>query len=277
LHYFFQGSATLLCLLGVTWIFGFLTVINGTGGVVFAWIFTILNCTQGVFIFILHVVMNEKVCSTLARWLRSGICCLPDKTSIDNSKEYTSSRHRIMNIVKANCHSSSTPNTASTDDKEKQLTPISKTSRFIINSSLFCKIECLSYKYKSKRRLQNHLTIKQVATSCQSPQFYHFLSGKTNEWLRCVTVDSYGSPLSSRRLSGNTDTIHDDSMSNDLRYITSTDYDAFPDELLSDFSSSQMSAHRESVEKHAPVKRKKFPLGASEYERGSKDVIVERF
>lgn len=45
-HELFQGSATLLCLLGVTWVFGFLTAVGGAGGVVFAWIFTILNCTQ---------------------------------------------------------------------------------------------------------------------------------------------------------------------------------------------------------------------------------------
>lgn len=150
--------------------------------------------------------MNEKVCSTVARWLRSGVCCLPHKTSTDNSKEYISSRHRIMNIVKASYHSGSSPDTASTDDKEKQLTP----------------------------------------------------NSMTNEWLRCVTGDNGVSPLSSPRLSNDTETVHDDSMSSNLRC-------------------SQMEAHRESVEKHAPVKRKKFPLGVSEYERGSKHVMVERF
>lgn len=40
-----KGSATLLCLLGVTWIFGFLMVISGAQ-TVFAYIFTILNCLQ---------------------------------------------------------------------------------------------------------------------------------------------------------------------------------------------------------------------------------------
>ncbi|KAK6025081.1 hypothetical protein OSTOST_09030 [Ostertagia ostertagi] len=75
-----------LCLLGVTWIFGFLTAVSGVGGVVFSWIFTILNCSQGVFIFVLHVVMNAKVRLTVVRWLRSGVCCLPDKSSADNSR-----------------------------------------------------------------------------------------------------------------------------------------------------------------------------------------------
>lgn len=43
-----KGSATLLCLLGVTWIFGYLMVIRGAG-TVFAYIFTILNCLQVVY------------------------------------------------------------------------------------------------------------------------------------------------------------------------------------------------------------------------------------
>lgn len=40
-----KGSATLLCLLGVTWIFGYLMVIQGAH-TVFAYIFTVLNCLQ---------------------------------------------------------------------------------------------------------------------------------------------------------------------------------------------------------------------------------------
>ncbi|VDL64174.1 unnamed protein product [Nippostrongylus brasiliensis] len=81
-----KGSATLLCLLGVTWVFGFLTAVSGIGGMVFAWIFTILNCTQGVFILVLHVLMNSKVRSTVVRWLRGGVCCLPDKTNANTNR-----------------------------------------------------------------------------------------------------------------------------------------------------------------------------------------------
>ncbi|VDO72447.1 unnamed protein product [Heligmosomoides polygyrus] len=217
-----KGSATLLCLLGVTWVFGFLTAVGGAGGVVFAWIFTILNCTQGVFIFVLHVLLNAKVRSTVVRWLRGGVCCLPDKTSGDNSRqvlvfaskiwaetvEYISSRQRIMNMVKENSHSGSSPGTASTDDKEKQLTPTTK----------------------------------------------------TNEWLRHLPMEAERSPLSSPRLSDDAQTPPEDGISGS-----------------SDPRSSQLDPHIEPVEKHAPVKRKKFPLGASENERRSKSVIIERF
>ncbi|EYC05241.1 hypothetical protein Y032_0083g1661 [Ancylostoma ceylanicum] len=201
-----QGSATLLCLLGITWIFGFLTAVGSAGGVAFAWIFTILNCSQGVFILILHVILNEKVRSTVVRWLRSGVCCLPDKTSADNSREYISSRHRIMNMVKANYNSGSSPDTASTDDKEKQMTPTSK----------------------------------------------------TNEWLRRLTQEA--SPLSSPRPSDDVEPTPDDRVSS-----------------YSDPRGSQLDGIGDPVEKQAPVKRKKFPLGATENERGSKHVVVERF
>ncbi|WKX94760.1 hypothetical protein Q1695_011768 [Nippostrongylus brasiliensis] len=203
-----KGSATLLCLLGVTWVFGFLTAVSGIGGIVFAWIFTILNCTQGVFILVLHVLMNSKVRSTVVRWLRGGVCCLPDKTSADNSRDYISSRQRIMNMVKANYHSGSSPNTASTDDKEKQLTPTTK----------------------------------------------------TNEWLQRMPMERNGSLLSSPRCSDDIGKMPDDCISGS-----------------SDPRGSQLDGHGDPVEKQAPVKRKKFPLGASENERGSKSVIIERF
>ncbi|KAK6732024.1 hypothetical protein RB195_016417 [Necator americanus] len=204
-----KGSATLLCLLGITWIFGFLTAVNNTGGIVFAWIFTILNCSQGVFIFILHVVLNEKVRITIVRWLRSGVCCLPDKTSADNSRDYISSKHRFMNMMKANYNSGSSPDTASTDDKEKQLTPTTK----------------------------------------------------TNEWLQRLTAENQEvSPLSSPRFSDDVEPAPEDQISS-----------------YSDPRGSHLDGIGDPVEKHAPVKRKKFPLGASETERGSKHVVVERF
>ncbi|CAJ0955599.1 unnamed protein product, partial [Mesorhabditis belari] len=106
-----KGSATLLCLLGITWLFGFLTAVKGSGStMVFAWIFTVLNCTQGIFIFILHVVMNDKVRGVVVRWLRSGG---GSSAAEFNSKSYLSSRQRMMNMIRGG---HSTPDTASTDD-----------------------------------------------------------------------------------------------------------------------------------------------------------------
>ncbi|VDN53086.1 unnamed protein product [Dracunculus medinensis] len=68
-----KGSTMLLCLLGITWTFGYLMAI-APAKTIFAYIFTLLNCLQGVFIFIFHVVMNEKVGTTVVRSIKTCIC-----------------------------------------------------------------------------------------------------------------------------------------------------------------------------------------------------------
>ncbi|KAL6738474.1 hypothetical protein Aduo_012019 [Ancylostoma duodenale] len=83
-------------------------------------------------------------------------------------------------------------------------------------------------------------------------------AGKTNEWLRRLTQEA--SPLSSPRPSDDVEPMPDDRVSSH-----------------SDPRGSQLDAMGDPVEKQAPVKRKKFPLGATENERGSKHVVVERF
>ncbi|GMT15542.1 hypothetical protein PFISCL1PPCAC_6839, partial [Pristionchus fissidentatus] len=152
-----KGSATLLCLLGITWVFGFLTAVHGAS-VVFAWIFTLLNCTQGIFIFVLHVLLNEKARNAVSRWLRNDWCCFsnPESAANYNSKEYVTSRQRFLNMIrstaadsadgddatvaekrkkrmkKEDTTSSTGPSTASTDTKDKgPLTPTSKTSAWL--------------------------------------------------------------------------------------------------------------------------------------------------
>uniref|UniRef100_A0A0R3RJM4 Latrophilin Cirl n=1 Tax=Elaeophora elaphi TaxID=1147741 RepID=A0A0R3RJM4_9BILA len=91
-----KGSATLLCLLGVTWIFGYLMVIQGAT-TVFAYIFTVLNCLQGVFIFIIHVILNDKVRFTLLRCLRANICCTSDTVK---TASVVSSRQKLTAVMK---------------------------------------------------------------------------------------------------------------------------------------------------------------------------------
>lgn len=54
-----RGAIVLVFLLGLTWTFGLLYLNEQT--VVMAYIFTILNSLQGLFIFIFHCVQNEKV------------------------------------------------------------------------------------------------------------------------------------------------------------------------------------------------------------------------
>eukprot|EP00117_Sycon_ciliatum_P045008 scpid14656/ scgid2275/ Latrophilin-3; Calcium-independent alpha-latrotoxin receptor len=53
-----KSAMTLFVLLGVTWVFGLATL--DTQSLVLVWIFTILNSTQGLSIFIVHVILRTK-------------------------------------------------------------------------------------------------------------------------------------------------------------------------------------------------------------------------
>uniref|UniRef100_A0A3B5AGA8 Uncharacterized protein n=1 Tax=Stegastes partitus TaxID=144197 RepID=A0A3B5AGA8_9TELE len=60
------GAIALLCLLGLTWAFGLMYVNEST--VVMAYLFTIFNSLQGMFIFIFHCVLQKK--PWRCRWWR---------------------------------------------------------------------------------------------------------------------------------------------------------------------------------------------------------------
>ncbi|XP_063305295.1 adhesion G protein-coupled receptor E5 isoform X2 [Pelobates fuscus] len=66
-------SVAQLCVLGCCWVFGFLMF--GAATSVFAYIFSILNCLQGVQIFLLHCIMLRKVREEYAMWLCAAIHC----------------------------------------------------------------------------------------------------------------------------------------------------------------------------------------------------------
>jgi hypothetical protein len=54
-----KGSAILLPLLGLTWVFGLLVFNRDT--IVFKYLFAICNSLQGMMIFVFHVLINKKV------------------------------------------------------------------------------------------------------------------------------------------------------------------------------------------------------------------------
>lgn len=83
-----KATVVLLPLLGVTWVFGILAV--NEESVAFAWIFTILNSFQGVFIFVLHVLRNEKVKEKIKSFFGAK-----GKYSIATSGESTTSSSRF--------------------------------------------------------------------------------------------------------------------------------------------------------------------------------------
>lgn len=71
---------------------------------------------QGVFIFIIHVILNDKVRLTLLRFLRVNICCLSDTAS---TPSVISSRQKLIDMMNISdlSHVSSQPFTGNTDLK----------------------------------------------------------------------------------------------------------------------------------------------------------------
>ena len=68
-RFFLLGSFSLLCILGLTWIFGFTYFADGSEWL--AVIFAILNSFQGVFILLFHVILNEKAKQEATRHTKS--------------------------------------------------------------------------------------------------------------------------------------------------------------------------------------------------------------
>lgn len=64
------GAIALLCLLGLTWAFGLMYINEST--VIMAYLFTIFNSLQGMFIFIFHCVLQKKVSQTVPSCGRGG-------------------------------------------------------------------------------------------------------------------------------------------------------------------------------------------------------------
>ena len=77
-----KGSAVLVVLLGLTWVTGLFFVHKEN--VFMAYVFTVLNSLQGLFIFLFHCVFNEKVRKEYVKFLRRSswvpnavkACCL---------------------------------------------------------------------------------------------------------------------------------------------------------------------------------------------------------
>ncbi|KAL1022901.1 hypothetical protein UPYG_G00033940 [Umbra pygmaea] len=87
------GAFTLLFLLGLTWSFG-LFFINKSS-VVMAYLFTICNTFQGMFIFIFHCLLQKKVRKEYNKYFRDTHCCggLQTESSSKTSTTRTSARY----------------------------------------------------------------------------------------------------------------------------------------------------------------------------------------
>ncbi|XP_062413829.1 adhesion G protein-coupled receptor L2-like, partial [Pungitius pungitius] len=68
-----SGAFALLCLSGLTWTFGLFFL--GESSVVTAYLFTIFNTLQGMFIFIFHCLLQKKVRKEYSKCFRQSQCC----------------------------------------------------------------------------------------------------------------------------------------------------------------------------------------------------------
>ncbi|XP_057698082.1 adhesion G protein-coupled receptor L2 isoform X11 [Corythoichthys intestinalis] len=84
-----MGAFALLFLLGLTWSFG-LFFIN-EASIVMAYLFTIFNAFQGMFIFIFHCLLQKKVRKEYSKCFRHTYCCgrLPTESSHGSAKTST--------------------------------------------------------------------------------------------------------------------------------------------------------------------------------------------
>lgn len=86
-----KGSFSLNCLLGTTWVFGFLYINTGH---IFAYIFTIFNASQGLMILVLHCIVNDSVRTAI-------INSLPDRLS-KYLKKQAPTTHRLRKVAVIN-------------------------------------------------------------------------------------------------------------------------------------------------------------------------------
>ncbi|KAM9719209.1 adhesion G protein-coupled receptor L2b.1 isoform 4-T6 [Menidia menidia] len=84
------GAFALLCLMGLTWSFGFFFLSESS--IVMAYLFTIFNTLQGMFIFIFHCLLQKKVRKEYSKCFRQSQCCgaIPSEGSHNSAKAATS-------------------------------------------------------------------------------------------------------------------------------------------------------------------------------------------
>ncbi|XP_046406443.1 latrophilin Cirl-like isoform X2 [Ischnura elegans] len=104
-----RGAIVLVFLLGLTWTFGLLYL--NEESIIMAYIFTVLNSLQGLFIFVFHCVQNEKVRKEYRKFVRRN-SWLPK--CLQCSKN-SSSKERRSSFYAGSNGNPSAPNSHSTD------------------------------------------------------------------------------------------------------------------------------------------------------------------
>lgn len=103
-----KGSMVLICLLGVTWIIGIFYVSKGTK--FFAYLFTIVNSLQGLFIFLFHCILNEKIRYEMLK--KINCCNFMHYFSLSSRKYYDTSTGSVSNKTFSSGYTSSRINSS---------------------------------------------------------------------------------------------------------------------------------------------------------------------
>ncbi|KAK7099782.1 latrophilin-like protein 1 isoform X2 [Littorina saxatilis] len=101
-----KGAVVLVVLLGLTWLFGVLYLENLYHTIIFSYLFTILNTLQGLFIFVFHCLLNDKVQKEYRRlvrhseWLPDCVRVRYGGASSSGSKEHSSSGNVMSRFLR---------------------------------------------------------------------------------------------------------------------------------------------------------------------------------
>ncbi|CAI5441240.1 unnamed protein product [Caenorhabditis angaria] len=128
-----KGSMALGCLLGVTWSFGLLWV-DDNKSVLMAYIFTIANSLQGLFIFLFHVMFSDKMRKDAEHWFyRRG--CTSVGSSANSSPNKRGTRQIRADQMSPGMGSSSGSEFLYPSSEKYQTNTLDTTNRLIYNQN----------------------------------------------------------------------------------------------------------------------------------------------
>ncbi|KRY49412.1 Latrophilin-3 [Trichinella britovi] len=129
-----RGSAMLLCLLGITWGVGLFVAVQPLG-YISSYLFTVLNGSQGIFIFIFHVILNDKARTALCRWMKKHVPMFTFSSTNNQHDAFSGT-----NSLKTSSNLKTSKSTGSTDlnaKKSEESEQINRTSLEFKNRNAF--------------------------------------------------------------------------------------------------------------------------------------------
>ncbi|KRX74171.1 Latrophilin-like protein LAT-2 [Trichinella sp. T6] len=129
-----RGSAMLLCLLGITWGVGLFVAVQPLG-YISSYLFTVLNGSQGIFIFVFHVILNDKARTALCRWMKKHVPMFTFSSTNNQHDAFSGT-----NSLKTSSNLKTSKSTGSTDlnaKKSEESEQVNRTSLEFKNRNAF--------------------------------------------------------------------------------------------------------------------------------------------